>query len=321
MVTIQSLACYVPEKTVSNDDLSQFLDTSHEWIYTRTGIKNRHIAVDDSTASMCHKVSLQLLEKSQMKAEDVELIIVATITPDFSVPSTACLVQNLLGNKKAVAFDINAACSGFVYALSIAEKMLRSGAYNNALVLAGETLSKITDWNDRSIAVLFGDGSGGALLTAGDKESFLGEDINSDGEKWAKLTVNSMPTSNRYVENEWNKFAQMDGRTVFDFAVKSVPQSILNLLAKTNYTLDDIDYIVPHQANSRIVEGIVKKLKISSDKMFVNIGEYGNTSSATIPIALCEMEQKGMIKIGSGQKIVLTGFGGGLTWGSLLLSL
>ncbi len=321
MVTIQSLACYVPEKTVSNDDLSEFLDTSHEWIYTRTGIENRHIAVEDSTSTMCHKVSLQLLEKTQTKAEDIELIIAASVTPDFAVPSTACLVQNLLGNKKAVAFDINAACSGFVYALSVGEKLIRSGAYSNALILAGETLSKITNWDERSTAVLFGDGAGGALLTAGDKESFLGEDIHSDGEKWSKLTVNSMPTSNCYVENPWSKYIQMDGRTVFEFAVKSVPQSILNLLSKTNYTLDDIDYIIPHQANSRIVDGIIKKLKVSPDKMFVNIGDYGNTSSASIPIALCEMEQKGMLKPGSGQKIIISGFGGGLTWGSLLLSL
>ncbi len=277
MVKIQSLAGNVPEKIVSNADLEAFMDTSHEWIYTRTGIVNRHIAIKESTSSMGEQVCKELLKKTNVDALDIDLIIVSTVSPDYIVPSTACLLQNLIGAKNAVAFDINAACSGFIYALSMGEKLIRSGSYNNALIIASETLSKITDWQDRSTAVLFGDGAGGALITRSDTNSFIAEDIHSDSEKWAKLTTNSMPTNNCFIQNDGDRFIRMDGRTVFDFAVRAVPQSIQSVLNKANLTLDDIDYIVPHQANSRIVDGIFKKLKVSPDKLYVNIDKYGNT--------------------------------------------
>lgn len=314
---------YTPETTVTNDELSKIVETSDEWITSRTGISKRCISKDADTSSLATNVAKSLLKKANINAEDIGIIIIATITPDYLTPSTACIVQGNIGAKNAIAFDINAACSGFVYALSVADKFLKSGIYKNALVIGAEVISKIVDWSDRSTCVLFGDGAGGVLLQASEKEnSIISEDLKADGKCWqditgGKISLNS-PFSIKQDENE-HSFLQMNGRNVFNFATKTVPKNIKEVLAKANTSLDEIKYIIPHQANSRIVEVVAKKLEVSIEKFYLNLKNFGNTSSASIPIALAEMIEQNLLK--KGDKVILTGFGGGLTWGSILINI
>lgn len=313
---------YVPKNNITNDDLSNIVETSDEWIYTRTGISKRCISTKENTSDFATNVGKSLLEKTNTSPEDIDIIIVATITPDYLTPSTACIVQGNLGAKNALAFDINVACSGFVYAISIADKFIKSGIYKNALVIGAETLSKLIDWQDRSTCVLFGDGSGGALLCKDDVDNFvLAEDLKSDGGSWQAITGGKINLNNPFIENNENSdfYLSMNGRDVFTFATKTVPKSINSVLEKSNLTLDDIKYIVPHQANLRIVEVIAKKLKISLDKFYLNLQDYGNTSAASIPIALSEMFKNNLLK--KGDKIIITGFGAGLTWASMLIQI
>lgn len=314
---------YVPENVITNQDLSDIVETSDEWISSRTGICKRRISIGEDTSSLATKVAIELIKKSSISPEDIDIIIVATITPDYLTPSTACIVQGKLGAKNAICFDINAACSGFVYALSVADKFLKTGIYKNAIVIGSETLSKIVDWKDRGTCVLFGDGAGGTILTSSkDENSIIVEDLKSDGEAWKSITGGKIPMKNPFIKDMEDLdefFLQMNGRDVFNFATKTVPRSIQKVLDKANESLDNIKYIVPHQANLRIVEVVAKKLKVSMDKFYLNLEMYGNTSSASIPIAFSEMLKNGLLS--SGDKIILTGFGGGLTWGSILVKI
>ncbi|SDQ11041.1 beta-ketoacyl-ACP synthase III [Carnobacterium viridans] len=320
---IMGAGSYVPHKVVSNAMLEKMMDTNDEWIRTRTGIETRHISEGENTSVLCGKAAMDILEKTGISAKEIDFIIVATMTPDGLSPSTACLVQDYIGAKPIMAFDVNAACSGFIYALSIGEKLIQSGTFQYGLILGGEVMSKIIDWQDRSTAVLFGDGAGGILLSATETEnSFLGEDIHSDGSRGESLTAGSHLVTNFHTkENLENRFLQMDGRSIFDFAIRSVPESIRTVVESSNYTLGEVDCIVAHQANYRILQAIAKKLKIPVELFATNIAKYGNTSAASIPILLDELLTNGDLVLGSKKKIVLTGFGGGLTWGSMLIQL
>ncbi len=316
------LESYVPEKIITNDELSKVVETSDEWIYTRTGISKRRISTIENTSDLAINVGKALIKNSNIAPEDIDIIIVATITPDHLTPSTACIVQGAIGAKNALAFDINVACSGFVYALSVADKFLKSGLYKTALVIGAETLSKIVDWSDRGTCVLFGDGSGGALLIASeDENSIIAEDLKADGMCWQAITGGSIGINNAFIKDKKENpfYLQMNGRDVFNFATKTVPKSIQQVLDKSNLSLDDIKYIVPHQANLRIVEVVAKKLKVGLDKFYLNLQDYGNTSAASIPIALAEMSKKGILK--KDDKIIITGFGAGLTWASMLIKI
>lgn len=311
----------IPDRIVTNDNLSELMDTSDEWIFSRTGIKERRISEGITTAELCIETANKLLKKTGISAKDIDLIIVATITPDYSTPACACMVQSSIGAVNAFGFDISAACSGFVYALSVADKFIKSGTYKNALVFGAETLSKIVDWNDRSTCVLFGDGAGGAIITRADKAHILAEDLHSDGNLALSLTAGETAVKNPFITEKVNAefYLKMKGKDIFSFATRSVPLSIKILLEKANISINDIDWIIPHQANSRIVEVVAKKLKIDINKFYLNIDKYGNTSAASIPIALSEMSHKGLLK--EGNKVIMTGFGGGLTWGSILLEI
>ncbi|SEK65030.1 3-oxoacyl-[acyl-carrier-protein] synthase III [Carnobacterium iners] len=320
---IISTGSYVPKKIVSNKDLEAIMDTSDEWIKTRTGIENRRISETENTSVLCGKAALDILGKATISADKVDLIIVATMSPDYLSPSTACLVQDYIGASKSMAFDVSAACSGFIYALSVAEKMLSSGKFHYALVLGGEVMSKIIDWDDRGTAVLFGDGAGGVLLeNTPSQGSFIAEDIHSDGSRGLALTTGALPVSNPYSQNEKNPadiHLKMEGRAIFDFAIRSVPKSIKAVVETAGIDLSDVERILPHQANSRIIQAIAKKLKIPFEQFALNISDYGNTSAASIPILLDELVSSGDLVLGTGKKIILTGFGGGLTWGSILI--
>lgn len=313
---------FTPETIVTNDSLSKIVETSDEWISSRTGISKRCILKEGNTSLLATNVAKKLIEKSNTSIEEIGIIIVATITPDYLTPSTACIVQGEIGAKNAIAFDISAACSGFVYALSVADKFLKTGMCKKALVIGAEVLSKIVDWQDRGTCVLFGDGAGGILLEASQEEnSLMAEDLKADGESWQAITGGKVPLKNPFSskEDEESFFMQMNGRDVFNFATKTVPKSIKEVLEKAGVGLEDIKYIVPHQANSRIVEVVAKKLGVSIEKFYLNLQDFGNTSSASIPIALAEMIEKNLVK--KGDKVILTGFGGGLTWGSILINI
>jgi len=320
---IVAFARCVPENIVTNDDLSKIVETSDEWVFSRTGIKERRISVYENTSDLCAGAAEKAISDAGILPQDVDLIIAATASADFSIPSVACMVQKIIGAQNAVAFDINAACSGFVFALSCADKFIRTGAFGNAVVIGGETLSKIVDWNDRSTCVLFGDGAGACVIKKDNSGGILAEDLHSDGEKFEALTSSFFPLGNAFCknknENETSRWVKMNGREIFNFAVKKIPLSVKTVIKKAGLSIDDIKYVVPHQANSRIVEVIAKKLKMPMDSFFMNMDRYGNTSAASIPIALSEMFDRGLLN--EGDKIVITGFGGGLTWGSVLLEI
>lgn len=321
---LTATAHYAPEQVVTNDDLSQIMETSDEWIASRTGIRQRHIVQDENTSDLAANVGQQLLAKASLAAEDLDFIIVATVSPDGNMPSTASLVQAKLGASKAFAFDLTAACSGFVYALSVADKLITSGAYRNGIVIGAEVLSKIVDWSDRSTSVLFGDGAGGVLLQAvSETPMILAESLKSDGNRGMSLTSNlTQPKSPFSISDTTDDlFLKMDGRAIFDFAVRDVPKNILESLEKADLSPDDIDYLFLHQANSRILDKLARKIKTDRSKFLQNMQEYGNTSAASIPILLSEAVDADTIKLDGSQKLVLTGFGGGLTWGTLVVKI
>lgn len=319
---ISQVAHYAPSQVISNDDLSLIMDTSDEWISSRTGIKRRHISKNESTSDLATEVAKQLLEKSDYEASQLDFILVATITPDSMMPSTAAIVQANIGAVNAFAFDLTAACSGFVFALATAEKLIASGAYQRGLVIGAETLSKTIDWTDRSTAVLFGDGAGGVLLEVDSEKHFLAESLNTDGRRGQGLTSGYTGLSSPYSrENVDAKFLKMDGRAIFDFAIRDVSKSISELIEESSLSLDDIEYYLLHQANSRILDKMAKKMKVDRQKFPANMMEYGNTSAASIPILLSECVEKGIIKLDGSQTILLSGFGGGLTWGTLIVKI
>lgn len=308
---IRAAAKYVPRYVVTNDDISVFVDTSDEWIFSRTGIKQRFISKDEDTSELSVQVAVQLLEKSGLSPLDIDLIIVATITPDYLTPSVSCLVQGRIGAKNALAFDVNAACSGFVYAFSVAEKFIASGKYNRVMLIGADVLSKVFDWEDRTTCVLFGDGAGGVLLESSDTGGILAEDLHSDGSNALAITA-----------EYFNEISlKMDGRKIYDFATREAPKNIMSVLEKSGTAMDEVKYIIAHQANKRIIDAVAKKLKLDISKFYINIETYGNTTAATIPIAIAEMAEKGLITFGSGEKIIITGFGSGLTWGSILIQI
>lgn len=311
----------VPQGIVTNDDLSAFVDTSDEWIRSRTGIRQRRLAVEESTTSMAAKAGAKALEGAQMSALDLDLILVATCSADGSMPNTACEVQELLGATHAVGMDINAACSGFVFALNTAHAYINSGFYKNALVIGAETLSRLIDWTDRRTCVLFGDGAGAVVIRA-DKEGNFQFIQKSDGSKKDALSCKDGRGGNPLkvkegISEEIVSYLQMDGQEVFKFAVKKVPESILEVVEKVGVSLDEVKYFILHQANERILSSVAKRLGVSVEKFPMNLNLYGNTSAASIPILLDELNQQG--KLEKGDRIILSGFGGGLTWGATLM--
>lgn len=318
-VVISGIGAYVPSNIVTNEDLSAIVDTSDEWILDRTGIKERRISTGEDTSNIATKAAILAIERSGVQKEDLELIIVATITPDMCTPSVACMVQKELGAKGATAFDINAACSGFIYAIQIAESMMKIHGFKNALIIGAETLSKIIDWKDRGTCVLFGDGGGAVVLTASNTKGIINTFSKSDGSKYESLVAGAFDVENPYALNvvKRNNKVQMKGGEVFKFATAAIVEAVKEVLLNTDCNLEDVKYIVPHQANLRIIDYAAKKLNVDKEKFYVNLDRFGNTSSASIPIALNEMYEKGMLK--AKDKIVLVGFGGGLTFGSVLI--
>lgn len=314
-------AAKVPEQVITNEDLSKIVDTSDEWISQRTGIKERHISKGENTSVLVIDVARQLLEKTEVPGEDIDLIIVASVTQDYGTPSLACMVQKEIGAKNAVAFDVVAACSGFMFALSTADKYIKSGMYENAIVIGGETLSKIVDWTDRATCVLFGDGAGGAYVEKSQEAGVIHENLGSAGELYDILTEGYTNCSNAFndvpaeIDPKW--YVYMNGREVFKFATKNVVRSMKKVMEEARVDRDEIKYIVPHQANVRIVEVVSKKLGIPMEKFYMNMERYGNTSSASIPMALNELNERGLLE--RGDKIMLSGFGGGMTWGTMLI--
>lgn len=322
-IKIKGVGSYVPSRVVTNYDLSNLVDTSNEWIVERTGIVERRITEGEDTSSIAFKAAEQAINDANISKEEIDLIIVATITPDSFTPSVACNLQKMLGAKNATAFDINAACTGFIYALEVGESLLRSNRYKNALIVGAETLSKIVDWKDRSTCVLFGDGGGAAVLSVEECEESFGIIKTysiSEGEKGDALKAYANDVINPFLLGdieERNKFVNMNGREVFKFATKAMVNSIYEVLKDTSYSLGHVDYIIPHQANLRIIDYAAKKLNISLSKFYINLEKYGNTSSASIPIALDGIYKEGKIK--KGNIIILVGFGGGLTCGATLI--
>ena len=317
---ITGYGSFVPAKTLTNDELAKMMDTSDEWITARTGIKVRHITADnESTAFLATESAKNALAKTNLDAGDIELIIVATITPEMVFPSTASFVQRSLKAKKAWVFDLAAACSGFIYGLSIVQQFIESGRFNNALVIGAETLTKITDWTDRKSCVLFGDGAGAVVLekNSDGRKGILYSTMHSDGNRWEAL--NCQAYGSRYpaakkLDDPKKIYMQIHGREVYQQAIRRIVETVNNCLENCNLTTDDIAMLISHQMNARIIESAAKRLNLPDEKVFLNINEYGNTSAASVPIAFDDCVRKGKIK--RGDIVVLVAFGAGLTWGA-----
>lgn len=313
---------YTPKNLVENERLQEFLETSDEWIRSRTGIERRYISLDENTSDLAVEASKKALNQAGLSAEEIDLIIVATVTPDNFTPSTACIVQDKLGAKNAWAFDINAACTGFIYALKLGRSLIRSGEAKNALIIGAETLSKALNWEDRGSCVLFGDGAGAIVLTSTEEDCGIKcVNVKSDGSKGDSLVIQGLPLNSPFKDGrEVSKnYINMNGREIFKFATKVMEESIVEILEKENIKIEDISAIIPHQANLRIIDYVVKRLGIPREKFVTNLQNYGNTSGASIPIALCESINEGNLK--KGDNIIMVGFGGGLTWGAALIKL
>ena len=309
----------LPQRRLTNDDLAQMVDTTDEWIRARTGIAERRIAEDgETTATLATEAARQALDVARLTPLQLDLIIVATVTPDYALPATACLVQDGLGATRAAAFDLSAGCSGFIYGLSVASHMLRAGAYQTALVIGAETLSRITNWEDRGTCVLFGDGAGAVVLQAGENHGgVLSTVLGSDGSGGDVLIVpaggSRAPASHQTVSEELH-FINMKGREVYRFAVRILPAATREVLEKAGLSTEDVDLLIPHQANKRIIDAASRALDLADGEIYCNLERYGNTSSASIPIALCEAVEEGCID--PGDLVVCVGFGAGLTWGA-----
>ncbi|WP_279160329.1 beta-ketoacyl-ACP synthase III [Thomasclavelia cocleata] len=303
-----STGYYAPQNVLNNFDFEKMVETTDEWIVSRTGINKRHIAKKESCVDLGYQAALKAIEK--IDKSKIGLIICATMTPDYFTPSTACLIQEKLGlnDQEIMCFDLSAACSGFVYSLTVAQALLQNLDDKYALVIGSEEISKIIDFTDRNTCVLFGDGAGAVVVGKG--TGVFASYNNSAG----NLEALKAPAIGKMNENH---YLSMAGQEVFKFAIKVIPESINAVLQKANLTLDDIDYVVCHQANYRIIKNVYKKMKSSEEKFYMNLQEYGNTSAASIPLALGEMDEKGLLK--SGNKIICVGFGGGLTWGAVLM--
>ncbi|HIX69026.1 MAG TPA: ketoacyl-ACP synthase III [Candidatus Anaerostipes excrementavium] len=316
-IRILGTGSYLPEKVVTNDELAQVMDTSDEWISSRTGIRSRHISIADTSTTMAVKAAKKALEDGGVKPEELDHIFVATLSGDHATPSTSCEVQKEIGAVNAVCMDLNAACSGFVYALNTAMAYAKAGMGRKMLLIGVETLSKIMDWSDRSTCVLFGDGAGSVVVEA-DPSRKIYIDAGSDGMKGDVLTCEERHLNNLLVKDDSPmQQVQMDGQEVFKFAVRIIPKSVNKILDAAGVSKDEIKYYILHQANRRIIEAAARRLKEPIEKFPMNVDHCANTSSATIPILLDEVHRNGMLK--AGDKIILSGFGGGLTWGSVYL--
>ena len=329
---IKGTGTYIPQYTLENRELEKLVETSDEWIQERTGIQRRHIAADETTVFMAARAAKEALKQAGLKPEQIHMILVSTMSPEEIMPSTACQVQNEIGAFRAVCFDLNAACSGFIMAYATACAYIEAGIFQNILVIGSERLSRVTDWSDRGTCILFGDGAGAVILTAGKGQRTIPV-LGSDGTKKDALTLNSGRNLNPYFgtlmrENGSSQkdkdnvqdscFIQMDGQEVFKFAVRKVPEAIEEVLWKNKLRKGDIKYYVLHQANKRIVESVAKRIGEPAYKFPMNMQEYGNTSSASIPILLWEMQKQNMLH--PGDRLVLAGFGGGLTWGAVIIT-
>lgn len=321
-IIIGGIGAYAPSNIVTNDDLSLIVETNNEWIEGRTGIKERRISQGEDTSLMATEASKYALEMANISPLDIDLIVLATCTPDMFIPATACIVQANLGAKNALAFDISAACTGFIYGLNVAESLMKNNNFKHALVIGAENLSKAVNWEDRGTCVLFGDGAGAAVLSRSNEEGLIASICGTDGEHGEFITLSAIEVKNPFCENkdkeETDKTIGMYGQEVFKFATSIIPNLVNEVLEKNNLSIDEIDYIVPHQANKKIIDYAAKKLKVDKEKFYVNLQEYGNTSAASIPLALSEMNDKKLLKKNS--KIILVGFGGGLTYGATLLN-
>ena len=313
---IAGVGSFLPGKPVSNSDLVQRgVDTSDEWVTERTGIKTRHLAEANSKSSdLALEASRKALESAGIDASEIDLIIVATTTPDYIFPSTACYLQAKLAVKGAMAFDVQAVCSGFVYALTIADKFIRSGSHKRALVVGAEVFSRILDWNDRTTCVLFGDGAGAVVLEASETPGILATAAHADG---SQNVILSVPGTVSHGQIVGDPFLRMDGQAVFKFAVRALADIAVECCEQIGIRTQDIDWLIPHQANMRIIDSTGKKLGLGADKVIVTVDQHGNTSTASIPLALDQAVRDGRIQ--RGQKILLEGVGGGFTWGAVLL--
>ena len=312
---------YLPEKILTNADLEKMVDTSDEWIITRTGIKQRRLVAKNEAASdLAIKAAKSALQDAGLDPEEIELIIVATITPDMQFPSVACFVQNAIGAKNAACFDISAACAGFIYAIGIANQFVAGGAYKNALVIGAEVLSSITDWKDRSTCVLFGDGAAAAVLTEVSSAGILSVYLGSDGSLSDLLMLpgggSRHPATAKTIEEGLHTI-KMRGNELFKIAVNTMTRAAQTALDKAGLKYQDIDVVIPHQANARIITAVGKKLGIPEEKIYLNIEKYGNMSSASTAVALCEAKEEKRVK--KGDIVVLVAFGAGLTWGSCVI--
>jgi 3-oxoacyl-[acyl-carrier-protein] synthase-3 len=314
-VSITGLGCRVPDRVVTNDDLSKYVDTSDEWIRERTGIRERRIAAENEALSdLALPAARAALEQAGLSGKDIDLIIVATVTPDMAFPSTAAIVADALGAADAAAYDLAAGCTGFMYALAQAYGMLAGGLAHRALVIGGDVLSKILDWSDRSTLVLFGDGAGAVVLEAVPKQGFLGFELGADGGGGKSLWL---PGSGSRHFDEPDKYVKMNGPEVFKFATRILVSSAEDIMAKCDVTIDDVDLYIPHQANVRIIDHATRKLGVPSDRVVINVDRYGNTSSGSIPLAMADALADGRLK--PGMLVLMTGMGAGLTWGSALM--
>jgi 3-oxoacyl-[acyl-carrier-protein] synthase-3 len=320
-ISITGFGCHVPERVITNDELATMIDTSDEWIMERTGIRQRHVAASDEALSdLCMPAARQALEHAGVEARDVDLLIVATVTPDMFFPSTGVILADKLGMPDAAAYDLSAGCTGFMYAVAQAYGMIAGGLADRALVVGGDVLSKIVDWNDRSTCVLFGDGAGAVLLEHVPQGGFLGFELGAEGAGGIHLylpaggsrqaiTAEALAAGDQYV--------RMNGREVFKFATRVLVSSANDILEECGRTIDDVDVYIPHQANVRIIDHAAKKLGIDHDRVVINVDRYGNTSSGSIPLAIADASEDGRLK--PGELVLMTGMGAGLTWGSALI--
>lgn len=308
----------LPEKVVANQDLEKLMETTDEWIRSRTGIEKRHIAVTETTTSMAVEAAKRAMENAGILADEIDLIIVGTVSGDMCFPSTACQIQDAISAQNATAFDINAACAGFLFGLTIADAYMKAGMAKTALVVGAETLSKMMDWNDRSTCVLFGDGAGAAVVRD-DNAGIMSIVQGSDGARGSALVCHNREVNNPFVKNSYElDYTKMDGQAVYKFAVKTVPAAITEALDKAGISADQVKYFLLHQANIRIIEAVAKKMSQPIEKFPTNLQECGNISAGSVPILLDFVNQEG--KLVKGDKIVLAGFGAGLTWGAAVLT-
>lgn len=308
---------YLPDRILTNAELESMVETSDQWIVERTGIRNRHLAAaDQGTCDLAEQAARRALEAANLDASELDLIIVATTTPDRIFPSTACLLQERLGNNHAAAFDVQAVCSGFIYGLSIADKFIKTGSVKRALVIGAEVFSRLVDWTDRNTCVLFGDGAGAVILEASSEPGILSTSLHADGSHKDKLTVPARVTQGKL---EGNAFTEMKGNEVFKFAVKVLGSLVEEVLTKNQLNTSDIDWLIPHQANIRIISATAKKLNLPIEKVILTVSEHGNTSAASVPLALDVGVRDGRIK--PGDTMLLEAIGGGFTWGAALIKL